>query len=59
MRFCADGSLCQLRAFRFIKVSLGAPSGTDVEALKAENAALLSKVQELEEKLSKATTPDE
>ena len=38
----------------FIKMSLGAPSGTDVEALKAENEQLKIKVDGLEKELSDA-----
>lgn len=39
---------------RFIKVALGAPTGVDVDALKAENDALVERVRELETKLSEA-----
>ena len=39
-------------AIEFIKMQLGAPTGTDVEALKAENEALKSKAEELEAKLA-------
>jgi hypothetical protein len=42
-------------AIEFIKMTLGAPTGTDVEALKAESEALKVKVGELEAKLADAT----
>lgn len=35
-------------------MTLGAPSGVDVEALKAENAALKDKVEQLEKKVAEA-----
>ena len=42
-------------AIEFIKMQLGAPTGTDVEALKAENESLKSKAEELEAKLADVT----
>lgn len=41
-------------AVEFVKMSLGAPTGTDVEALKAENEHLKLKVEALEKELSEA-----
>eukprot|EP00900_Chrysochromulina_parva_P000725 jgi/Chrpa1/10653/Chrysochromulina_OHIO_Genome00015071-RA len=41
-------------AIDFIKMTLGAPSGVDVEALKAENEQLKSKCDDLEAKLAEA-----
>ena len=41
-------------AIEFIKMTLGAPTGTDVEALKAESEGLRAKVEELEAKLADA-----
>ena len=41
-------------AVDFIKMSLGAPTGTDVEALKAENDTLKMKVGDLEKELADA-----
>ena len=41
-------------AVEFIKMSLGAPTGTDVEALKAENEHLKLKVEGLEKELADA-----
>ena len=38
----------------FIKVTLGAPTGVDVEALKAENDNLRAKLTDLESKLDEA-----
>lgn len=38
----------------FIKMTLGAPSGVDVDALKAENEQLKQKVDDLEAKLADA-----
>ena len=38
----------------FIKMTLGAPSGVDVEALKAENEQLKAKCEDLEGKLADA-----
>merc|ERR1712146_612838 len=42
-------------AIDFIKMTLGAPSGVDVDALKAENEQLKAKVGELEAQLAAAT----
>lgn len=39
-------------AIEFIKMTLGAPTGTDVDALKAENEALKVKTAELEAQLA-------
>ena len=39
-------------AIEFIKLTLGAPTGTDVDALKAENEALRVKAEELEKQLA-------
>merc|ERR1711998_477908 len=39
-------------AIDFIKMTLGAPSGVDVDALKAENEQLKSKCDDLETKLA-------
>ena len=39
------------QALDFIKMTLGAPTGVDVEALKAENEQLSKKVDELTLKL--------
>jgi len=39
-------------AIDFIKSQLGAPSGTDVEAMKAENESLKSKIEDLEKQLA-------
>lgn len=41
-------------AIDFIKMTLGAPSGVDVDALKAENEQLKAKCDELEQKLKEA-----
>ena len=41
-------------AVDFIKMSLGASTGTDVEALKAENDTLKMKVGDLEKELADA-----
>ena len=41
-------------ATEFIKMSLGAPTGTDVEALKAENEQLKIKAEGLEKELADA-----
>jgi len=41
-------------AIDFIKVTLGAPAGVDVDALKAENEQLKSKCDDLEQKLAAA-----
>lgn len=41
-------------AIDFIKMTLGAPSGVDVDALKAENEQLKQRVDELELKLAEA-----
>ena len=41
-------------AIDFIKMTLGAPSGVDVDALKAENEQLKQKVDDLELKLKAA-----
>ena len=43
-------------AVEFIKMSLGAPTGTDVDAMKAENDQLKSKVEALEKELADAKT---
>ena len=43
-------------AVDFIKMSLGAPTGTDVDAMKAENDQLKSKVEALEKELADAKT---
>ena len=40
---------------RFIKMTLGAPTGTDVEALKAENESLKEAKDKLEADLAAAT----
>ncbi len=42
------------QAIEFIKMQLGAPGTTDVEALKAENEQLKSKVEELTKELEDA-----
>jgi hypothetical protein len=42
-------------AIDFIKMTLGAPSGVDVETLKAENEQLRTKCDELEAKLAEAS----
>lgn len=42
-------------AIDFIKSQLGAPSGTDVEAMKAENESLKSKIDDLEKQLADVT----
>lgn len=44
------------QALDFIKMTLGAPTGVDVEALKAENEQLSKKVDELTLKLEETTT---
>merc|ERR1712203_444792 len=41
-------------ALDFIKLTLGAPTGVDVDALKAENETLRAKAAELEAKLEEA-----
>merc|ERR1719440_929151 len=41
-------------AVEFIKMSLGAPTGTDVEAMKSENEVLKLKVEGLEKELADA-----
>merc|ERR1719487_2811470 len=41
-------------AIDFIKMTLGAPSGVDVDALKAENEQLRQKCDEMELKLAEA-----
>ena len=41
-------------AIEFIKMQLGAPTGTDVEALKAENEQLKTRVDDLEKELEAA-----
>ena len=45
-------SLARVRSF--IKMTLGAPTGVDVEALKAENEQLRKKADELAVKLEEA-----
>lgn len=42
--------------FSFIKMTLGAPSGVDVDALKAENEQLKAKCDELQMKLDEANS---
>jgi len=42
-------------ALDFIKMTLGAPTGVDVEALKAENEQLRTKVSDLEAKVEELT----
>ena len=42
------------RPCSFIKMTLGAPSGVDVDALKAENEQLRQKCDEMELKLAEA-----
>merc|ERR1712230_202958 len=42
-------------ALDFIKMTLGAPTGVDVEALKAENEQLRSKCSDLEAKVEELT----
>ena len=46
-------------AVEFLKMSLGAPTGTDVDALKAENEQLKIKVEALEAELANAKTAAE
>ena len=41
-------------AVEFIKMALGAPTGTDVEALKSENEQLKIKAESLEKELADA-----
>merc|ERR1712137_1148061 len=43
-------------ALDFVKLTLGAPTGLDVEQLKAENEQLRAKLEELEGKLQEAQT---
>ena len=43
-----------LATFSFIKMTLGAPSGVDVEALKAENEQMRIKCDEMALKLEEA-----